>query len=120
MASIIYIYERGKRYYVQKEVEEGKNVQKLQLKDERWCGMSFYYAPRPAEQSEAGRGAFNFSHIQIYTRLLQGELFKVTMYTAHIGSNGSHFLTAMVLVYWTLTCSRKDAFFDFQFTKPGS
>ena len=54
----------------------------------------------PAQPSEARLGGvhFIFHHIQILTRLLQSELFKVTMYTAHISSNGSHFLTARVLV----------------------
>ena len=35
-----------------------------------------------------------------------GELFKVTMYTAHIGSNGSLFLMTRVLVYWTYKVSK--------------
>ena len=72
-----------------------------------------YYAPRPVERSKAGQGAFYFSAIQICTRLQQGELFKVTMYTAHISSNGSHFLTARVLVYWTY----KDSKFGYGWTK---
>ena len=58
-----------------------------------------YYAPRPAERSKVGRGAFYFSaHSDLY-QVTTGELFKVTMYTAHISSNGSHFLTGRVLVY---------------------
>ena len=44
----------------------------------------FNYAHRPAKQSKGGRGAFYFRQIQICTWLVQGELFKVTMYTAHI------------------------------------
>ena len=32
-------------------------------------------------------------------QVTKGELIKVTMYSAHINSNGSHFLTAKVLVY---------------------
>ena len=50
----------------------------------------------PAQPSKARLGGvyFIFWHIQICTRLLQGELFKVTMYTAHISSYGIHFLTA--------------------------
>ena len=60
-----------------------------------------YLVMHPLQPSEARLGGvhFIFHHIQIYTRLLQGELFKVTMYTEHISSNGSHFLTARVLVY---------------------
>ena len=44
----------------------------------------------PAQLSEARLGGvhFIFGHIQICTRLLQGELFKVTKYTAHISTNG--------------------------------
>ena len=40
----------------------------------------------PAQPSKARLGGvhFIFPHIQICTRLLQAELFKVTMYTAHI------------------------------------
>ena len=55
----------------------------------------------PAQPSEARLGGvhFIFRHVQICTRLLQGELFKVTTYTAHISSNGSHFMTARDLVY---------------------
>jgi hypothetical protein len=62
----------------------------------------------PAQPSKARLGGvhFIFRHIQICTRLLQGELFKVTMYTAHISSNGSHFLMARVLVYWTYKVSK--------------
>ena len=43
----------------------------------------------PAQASEARLGGVHFIvlHIQICTRLLQGEMFKVTMYTAHISSN---------------------------------
>ena len=52
-----------------------------------------HFIVHPAQPSEVrlGRVHFIFRHIQICTRLLQGELFKVTMYTAHISSNGSHF-----------------------------
>ena len=55
----------------------------------------------PAQPSKARLDGvhFIFRHIPIHTSLLQGELFKVTTYTAHISSNGSHFLTARVLVY---------------------
>ena len=42
-----------------------------------------YYAPRPAERSEAGRGAFNFSPNSDFNHN-----------TAHIRSYESHFLTA--------------------------
>ena len=61
----------------------------------------------PAQPSEARLGGvhFIFRHIQICTRLQQGELFQVTMYTAHISSNGSHFLTAEFLVYLTYKVS---------------
>ena len=57
----------------------------------------------PDQSSEARLGVvhFMFWHIKICTRLLQGELLKVNMYTAHIRSNGSHFLKARVLVYGT-------------------
>ena len=63
---------------------------------------------QPAQPSKARLGEvhFIFTHIQICTRLLQGELFKVTMYAAHISSNGSHFLTARVLVYRTYKVSK--------------
>ena len=62
----------------------------------------------PAQPSKARLGGvhFIFRHIQICSRLLQGELFKVTMYTAHISSNGNHFLTVRVLVYWTYKVSK--------------
>ena len=62
----------------------------------------------PGQPSKARLGGvhFIFRHIQICNRLLQGELFKVTMYTAHISSNGSHFLTARVLVYWIYKVSK--------------
>ena len=54
-----------------------------------------------AQVSKARLGGvhFIFPLIQIFTILLQSELFKVTTYAAHISSNGSHFLTARVLVY---------------------
>ena len=38
-------------------------------------------------------------HIQICSRVIQGSFFQVTMYTVHISSNGSHFLTAGFLMY---------------------
>ena len=62
----------------------------------------------PAKLMEARLGAvhFIFPQIQICTRLLPSELFKDTMYTAHISSSGSHFLTARVLVYWTYKVSK--------------
>ena len=62
----------------------------------------------PAQPSKARLGMvhFIFWHIQICSRLLQGELFKVNMYTAHISLNGSHFLTARVLVYLTYKASK--------------
>ena len=43
-----------------------------------------YLVMHPAQPSEARLGNVNviFRHIQIVTRLLQGYLFKVTMYTA--------------------------------------
>ena len=68
----------------------------------------FVVIMRPAQPSEAMLGGvhFIFSHIQNGTRLLQGELFKVTMYTARISSKGCHFLTARVLVYWTYKVSK--------------
>ena len=45
-----------------------------------------FYAPRLAEQNEAGRGAFYFlSHSDLY-QVTTWELFEVTMYTAHISS----------------------------------
>ena len=70
---------------------------------------SFYlfFIMHPAQPSEGRLGGvhFNFRHIQICTRLLQCGLFKVTMYTAHIGWNGSLFLTARFLVYWTYKVS---------------
>ena len=52
----------------------------------------------PAQQSKARLGRLHlvFSNIQICDRLLNDELLMVTMYTAHISSNGSHFLTARV------------------------
>ena len=74
-----------------------------------WCTEhDFHLIMHPVQPSEARLGVvhFIFLHIQICTRLLQGELFKVTMYTAHISSNGSHFLTARVLVYWTYMVSK--------------
>ena len=59
----------------------------------------YYYAPRPAEQSKAGQGAFYFlAHSGLY-KVTTVVLFKVNMFTAHIISIGSHFLTARVLVY---------------------
>ena len=58
--------------------------QKVQV-SEIFLRQTFYYAPSPAEQSEHFMH-FIFRHIQICTTLLQGELFKVTMYTAHISS----------------------------------
>ena len=60
-----------------------------------------YLVMQPAQPSKARLGGVHliFPHILICTRLLQGELFKVTTYTAHNSSNGSHFLTAKVLVY---------------------
>ena len=63
-----------------------------------------HFILHPAQTSEARLGGVHliFRHIQICTRLLQSELFKVTMYskyTAHISSNGSHFLRARVLVH---------------------
>ena len=62
----------------------------------------------PAQPSKARLGGvhFIFWHIQIFTGLLQDELFKVTMYTVNISSNGSHFFTASVLVYWTYKVSK--------------
>ena len=55
----------------------------------------------PAQPSKARLGGvhFIFWHILIRTRLLQDELFKLTMCNAHISSNESHFLTAWFLVY---------------------
>ena len=44
-------------------------------------------------------------HSESY-HITTGELIKVIMYTAHIGSNGSNFLTAKVLVYWTYMVSK--------------
>ena len=35
-----------------------------------------------------------------------GYLFKVTIYTAHISSNGSHFLPAGFLEYWSYKVSK--------------
>ena len=54
----------------------------------------------PAQPSKArlGRVHFIFPHIQICNRVLQGGQFKVTLFTAHKSSNGSHFLNARVLV----------------------
>ena len=70
-----------------------------------YSSLITYYPPRPAEQSEAGQGAFYFSpHSDLY-QVTTRELFKVTMYTLHISSNGSHFLTAWLLVYWTYKVS---------------
>ena len=43
-----------------------------------------YYAPSSAEQSEAGWGAFYFSPYSDLYQVTTWELFKVTMYTAHI------------------------------------
>ena len=85
-----------------------KNLIKRIWKYERIKDHTYYFPVKlscfimhPAQPCEARPGGvyFIFRHIQICTRLLQGELFKVTMYTAHISSNGSHFLTARVLVY---------------------
>ena len=64
-----------------------------------------YYAPLPAKQSEAGRVAFYFSAHSDFYQVTTVELFKVTIYTAHISSNGSHLLTAWFLVYWTYKVS---------------
>ena len=63
--------------------------------------LSVSFIMHPAQPSEARLGGvhFIFRLIQICTRLLQREQFEVTMYTAHISSNGSHFMTARVLVY---------------------
>ena len=70
-----------------------------------YSSLITYYPPRPAERSEAGQGAFYFSpHSDLY-QVTTRELFKVTMYTLHISSNGSHFLTAWLLVYWTYKVS---------------
>ena len=71
-------------------------------------GSNTYIIMDPAQPSKASLGGVNFifRHIQICTRLLQGELFQVTMYTAYISSNWSHFLTARVLVSWTYKVSK--------------
>ena len=60
---------------------------------------SLIYAPCPAEQSEAGLGAFYFCHIQIFSRLLEESCSRL-LCILHISSNGSNFLTAWVLAYW--------------------
>ena len=39
-------------------------------------------------------------------RVTTGYLFKVTIYTAHISSNGSHFLPAGFLEYWPYKVSK--------------
>ena len=43
--------------------------------------------------------------VQILTRLLQGDLMEVTMYSAHISSNWGNYFKAVFLVYWTYKVS---------------
>ena len=66
------------------------------IKMERCNPKDFIMHPTHPSKARLGGVHFIFRHIQICTRLLQGELFKVPV---HIRSNGSHFLTARVLVY---------------------
>ena len=51
--------------------------------------LKCFFIMHPDQPSKARLGCvhFIFWHIQICTRFLQGELFKVTMYTSHISSN---------------------------------
>ena len=65
-----------------------------------WISDDFIMQPRPAERNEAGQGASFLAHLDSY-QVTRGELFKVTIYTAYKSSNGSNFLTARLLVYWT-------------------
>ena len=47
--------------------------------------IKWYFAPCPAKQSEAGRGAFYFFlHIEICSRGLQVACFKMTMGSPNI------------------------------------
>ena len=68
--------------------------------------LLFYYTPRPAERSDAGRGSFYFPPHSDLHQVTTVSLFKVTMFTVHISSIGSHFLTARILVYWTYKVSK--------------
>ena len=61
----------------------------------------------PAQPSKAGLGRVHFylPYSDLY-QVTTMALFKVTMFTAHISSNRSHFLTAGFLMYLTYMVCR--------------
>ena len=61
--------------------------------------MPIYYAPCLAEQSQSGQGLFNFATIfRFLSGYYRGAVYGHYVYS-HIGSNGTHFLTAGFLLY---------------------